>query len=303
LELARQGLDVAAVSADTSKSMFTVLLREEFPHRFIDTGVAEQNMMMVAAGLAAAGKIAFAASYSVFTSMRCCEQLRTFAAYPDLNVNVIAGIGGFSAGIEGVTHVATEDLGIMRCLANMTVIAPSDAAATGMAVKAAALRSGPSYIRVGRDPSPVLFNDAYPFEIGVPVLHRNGSDITLAATGLVLAEVLRAAEQLAAAGIQAEVVEVHTLKPMLRSEVILDSVKKTGSIVTVEEHNVIGGLATVVSEILAGKGSCTMMHLGLQDRYAESATPQELLRKYGIDADGIVKAAEETLRGGKACIR
>jgi transketolase len=276
--------------------MFTSLLREEFPHRFIDTGVAEQNMMMTAAGLAATGKIAFAASYSVFTSMRCCEQLRTFIAYPDLNVNVIAGIGGFSAGIEGVTHIATEDLGIMRCLANMTVIAPSDAVTTAMAVKAAALSSGPSYIRVGRDPSPALFDASYPFEIGVPVLHRKGSDVSLAATGLVLAEVLAAADRLAERGVHADVIEVHTLKPVVQPERILESVKKTGTIVTVEEHNVVGGLASMVSEILVGKGCCSVINLGLPDRYAESATPQELRHKYGVDADGIVRAAAEALR-------
>jgi transketolase len=296
LELAREGMDVVAVSADTSTSMYTALLREDFPERFIDTGVAEQNMMMVAAGLAATGKIAFAASYSVFTSMRCCEQLRTFIAYPNLNVNVIAGIGGFSAGIEGVTHVATEDLGIVRCIANMVVLAPSDAATTRKAVKAVALREGPSYIRVGRDPSPAMFDNTYSFEIGVPVRHKDGSDVTLIGTGLVLAEALKAADMLGADKISAEVIEVHTLKPMLRSEVILESAKKTEVIVTVEEHNIIGGLATVVCELLSGEGNFTINKLGLQDRFAESATPEELLHKYGVDAEGIVNSVRGTLQ-------
>ena len=263
LELAREGLDVVAVSADTSKSMFTTLLREEYPERFIDAGIAEQNMMMIAAGLAATGKIAFAASYSVFTSMRCCEQLRTFIAYPNLNVKIIAGIGGFSAGIEGVTHVATEDLGIVRCIANTTVLAPSDAVATKKAVKAAAVHEGPVYIRVGRDPSPLLFDDNYQFEIGKAVSWREGSDVTLMATGLVLAEVFTAAELLGAEGISAEVIEVHTLKPVLNPRIIVDAVIKTGNVITVEDHNVIGGLGTVTAELLAGKGVFNIKKLGL----------------------------------------
>jgi len=289
LELAREGLDVVSVSADTSKSMYTTLLREEFPDRFIDTGVAEQNMMMIAAGLAAAGKISFVASYSVFTSMRCCEQLRTFIAYPNLNVKVIAGIGGFTAGIEGVTHVATEDLGIVRCIANMTVLAPADAVTTKMAVKAAAAHDGPVYIRVGRDPSAAMFDDTYQFEIGIPVLHKEGRDVTLIGTGLVMAEVLTAADLLNREGVSAEVIEAHTLKPVLMPEVIRESAVRTGNIVTVEDHNVVGGLATVVAELLAGRGVFNIHNLGLQDRFAESGTPEELLEKYRLKASCIVE--------------
>jgi len=295
LELAREGLDVVAVSADTSKSMFTTLLREEFPERFIEAGIAEQNMMMMAAGLAATGKISFAASYSVFTSMRCCEQLRTFIAYPNLDVKVIAGIGGFSAGIEGVTHVATEDLGIVRCIANTSVLAPSDAIATKKAVKAAAVHKGPVYIRVGRDPSPVLFDDSYQFEIGKAVTCRQGSDVTLLATGLVLAEVLEAAELLQGQGIGAEVIEVHTLKPILNPQLVVDAAIKTGNIITVEDHNVIGGLGTVTAELLAGKGVFNIKKLGLQDIFAESGTPEELMIKYRLKAPCIVEEVKSHL--------
>lgn len=295
LELARKGVDVVAVSADTSKSMYTTLLKEQFPERFIDTGIAEQNMMMVAAGLAATGKIAFAASYSVFTSMRCCEQLRTFIAYPNLNVKVIAGIGGFSAGIEGVTHVATEDLGIVRCIANIAVLAPSDAVSTHKAVLAAAAYPGPVYIRVGRDPSPVLFDDTYSFDIGTAIRHREGRDITILATGLVLAEVLRAGQLLQQEGISADIIEMHTLKPVLNPESIVDSALKTGKIITVEEHNVIGGLATVVAEILAGRGKFSLLKLGLQDRFAESATPEELLVKHRMKAPLLVEEVKKHL--------
>lgn len=294
-QLAREGVDLVAVSADTSKSMFTDLLKDEFPDRFIDTGIAEQNMMMVAAGLASTGKTVFAASYSVFTSMRCCEQLRTFIAYPNLNVKVIAGIGGLSAGIEGVTHVATEDLGIMRCIANMVVVAPADATAVRQAVRAAAAHQGPVYIRVGRDATPLLFDESYQLVLGKPVWHRSGSDVTLIATGIVLGEVLEAAVKLAACGIEAAVIEIHTLKPVLEPELIREQVLRAGRVVTVEEHNVIGGLGTVVSEILAGCGPVQIRKLGLQDRFAESGTPDELLLKFGLKAPCIVDAVKEMI--------
>ena len=295
LELARNGVDVVAVSADTSKSMYTTLLRDEYPERFIDTGIAEQAMMMVAAGLAATGKIAFVASYSVFTSMRCCEQLRTFAAYPNLNVKVIGGIGGFSAGIEGVTHVATEDLGIVRCLAGLAVLAPADAVSTRKAVLASAEYPGPVYIRVGRDPSPILFDDTYRFDVGRAIRHREGRDVTILATGLVLAEVLDAGELLEREGISAELIEVHTLKPVLNPEMILESALKTQTIVTVEEHNVIGGLATLVAEILVGKGKFSLLNLGLQDRFAESGTPDELRVKHRMKAPLLVEEVKNHL--------
>lgn len=295
LELAKEGLDVVAVSADTSKSMYTTLLKKDFPDRFFDTGIAEQNMMMVAAGLASTGKIAFAASYSVFTSMRCCEQLRTFIAYPNLNVKVIAGIGGFSAGIEGVTHVATEDLGIMRCIANMTVIAPADTVAARKAVRAAAMHSGPVYIRVGRDDSPVLFDETLPFEIGKPIIHKVGKDATLIATGLVLAEVFEAAALLSEKGISAGVIEMHTLKPVLLPECILDAALSTRHVFTIEEHNIIGGLGSVVSEILAGVGPVKLVKLGLKDTFAESGTPDELLYKYGLKASCIADTVIQEL--------
>lgn len=293
LELAREGVDLVAVSADTSKSMFTTLLKPDFPDRFIDTGIAEQNMMMVAAGLASTGKIAFAASYSVFTSMRCCEQVRTFIAYPNLNVKIIAGLGGLSAGIEGVTHVATEDIGIIRCIPNMTILSPCDAATTKKAVRAAAAHPGPVYVRIGREESPAIFDDNYKFEIGKPVVHRQGSDITLIGTGLVVPDVLQAAELLVADGISVGVIEVHTLKPVLQPEIIEEAALSTGAVITVEEHNVIGGLATVVSEIIAGVGPISLMKLGLQDCFPESGTPLELQEKFGLTAARIAEKARE----------
>jgi len=296
LDLARDGRDVVAVAADTAKSMYTTLLKEEFPRRAIDVGIAEQNMMMMAAGLASTGKIAFAASYSVFTSMRCSEQLRTFAAYPGLNVNVIAGIGGYSGGIEGVTHLATEDLGMMRSIAGMTVLSPSDAVSTAMAVKAAADIPGPVYIRVGRDNSPLLFDESYPFEVGVPVLHREGTDITIATSGLATSYVFEAAELLAEEGVSAEILELHSLKPIRRVELIVESVLKTGYLLTVEEHNIFGGLATAVAEIMEGVGSFGVGKIAIPDTFGESGTPEELRHKYKVEPKAIVEEALALIR-------
>lgn len=295
VDLFLQGEDVVAVSADTCKSMYTTLLKEKAPERFIDVGIAEQNMMMVGAGLASTGKTTFVASYSVFTSMRCCEQVRTFIAYPELNVNIIAGIGGFSAGIEGVTHVATEDLGVMRCLAKLAVMAPSDAISTRKAVVAAASYPGPTYIRVGRDPSPVLFDDDYVFEIGKPIVHRRGKDVTLIACGLVLVEAFEAAKRLEADGIDAGVIEVHTLSPVTNPELIRDEALRTGKVITIEEHNIVGGLGTVVQELLCGLGTLEVRKLGLPGCYAESGTPQELVKKYGVDAENIASVAKNMM--------
>ncbi len=297
LELAEAGKDVVAVSADTSKSMYTDLLANRFPERSIDVGIAEQNMMMIAAGLASTGKTAFAASYSVFTAMRCCEQLRTFIAYPGLDVKVIGGIGGFSAGIEGVTHVATEDLGIVRCIANMTVIAPCDYNATKLAVKAAAEIDGPVYIRVGRDSTPVLTDENYKFEIGKPVLVREGTDVTIIAMGTVLDEAIKSAYELEGLGIETNIIEVHTLKPITHESIITDCIANTGNFITVEEHNVVGGLYSAISEILCKNmtGNVRSKALGLNDCFAQSGTPEELRKAYGIDSGSIAKAALELI--------
>lgn len=297
LELAREGVDLVALSADTSKSMFTDLLKEDFPDRFIDTGIAEQNMMMIAAGLAASGKTAFVASYSVFTSMRCCEQIRTFIAYPGLNVKIIAGLGGLSAGIEGVTHTATEDLGIMRCIPNMTILAPSDAITTRKAVRAAAARPGPAYVRIGREASPVLFDSGCNFEIGMPVVHKRGRDVTLVACGLVLAEAFEAVRLLSTEDILAGLIEVHTLKPVLSPQTILDEVFATQAVLTIEEHNILGGLGTVVSELLAGIGPIRFKRLGLSDCFSGCGTPDELRHKHGLTAPQIAREARDLVEG------
>jgi transketolase len=299
LELAQEGYDLVGVSADTSKSMGMAPLASEFPERWLDTGVAEQNMMLVASGLASTGKIVFASSYSIFTSLRALEQIRTFIAYPNLNVKVVAGLGGFSAGIEGVTHIAMEDLGIIRSIPGIALVVPADSTSTRLATRAAAEWSGPVYIRIGRDSSPVLFDESYNFEIGVAnVLMDNGSDVGIFATGLILNEVFRVMDLLKKQGIKASLIEIHTLKP-IDETTILSVARKCGAIVTVEEHNIIGGLGSAVAEILARQHPIPVEMVAAADCYSESGTPDDLRRTYGLTTEAIVDAVKRAI--GRKC--
>jgi len=296
LGLAREGYDVVAVTADTYKSMCVDFLRKEFPERCFDTGIAEQTMMMVAAGLAASGKIAFASTYSVFTSMRCCEQIRTFIAYPGLNVKIAAGLGGLSAGIEGVTHIAIEDLGIMRCIPNMVVLNPADAVAARAAVKAAADTAGPVYIRLGRDASPVIFGEDYKLTIGkANELRSIGKDAAILVTGNLVFEALQAADVLKAEGIKTWLVEFPTIKP-IDTEAIERAASETGALVTVEEHTIIGGLGSAVAETLADTKPVPLERVGVRDVFVESATPDELRAEYGLKPHDIVSAVKRVIR-------
>jgi len=286
--LARAGCDIVVVSADSASSMGLDDFVREFPNRYVEVGVAEQTMMLVAAGLAAAGKTVFASTYSVFASMRACEQVRTFIAYPGLNVKIAGGLGGLSGGIEGVTHLAVEDLGILRCIPGLVVLNPADAIATGKAVRAAAAHPGPVFIRLGRDPTPVLFDDSYAFEIGkaVVLLHA-GWDIALLTTGLITAEVLRAARSLVGAGLGCTVVEFPTVKPIDR-ETLLDVARRATTLVTIEEHTIAGGFGGAVAECVAEMMPVAVHRIGLPDCFLESGTAEELRRKYGLTADGLV---------------
>jgi transketolase len=298
-ELARDGYDVVVVSADTYKSMRVDLMKEEYPERCFEVGIAEQNMMMVAAGLAAIGKIAFATSYSVFTSMRSLEQLRTFVAYPNLNVKVVAGLGGFTAGIEGVTHIAMEDLGVVRCIPNMVVINPADATATKRAVKAAADYAGPVYIRIGRDDSPVIFDDTYRFAIGeANLLKDDGKEATIIATGFMVQQALEAVGLLEKEGIGVRLVEIHTLKP-IDAEAVLKAARETGGIVTVEEHNRIGGLGSAVAEVIVKSCPASLEQVAVADVFTESAHPDELREYYGLTAVNVVQAVKKIIKRKK----
>lgn len=299
VELADSGADIAAVAADTSKSMCTDFLSEKYPERSFDCGIAEQNMMMIAAGLAASGKITFAASYSVFTSMRVTEQLRTFVCYPNLNVNVLAGIGGLSGGIEGATHMALEDLGVVRCLPGLTVLNPADYYSTKKAVMEAAKIDGPTYIRVGRDDSPVIFDDNYKLTIGkANVVIDEGDDIGIIVSGIILHYVLEAAKRLKEEGFGIRLIEMPTIKP-IDDYAIIEMADKVRHLFTVEEHNVTGGLNTAVCEVLSRSFPRKVFPIATDDIYGESGSPSELAALYGLDGEGIYKRVKKFLKDDK----
>ena len=298
LELADSGLDVVALAADTSKSMTVSILKDKYPARIYDCGIAEQNMIMISAGLASTGKIVFAASYSTFISMRALEQLRTFVCYPNLNVKIFAGMGGLSGGIEGATHMALEDLGIVRCLPNLVVLNPADYYATKKAVIEAAKIKDPCYIRVGRDATPVIFDDSYHFSIGkANLLIDDGNDFGLIASGIVLGSVLDASKKLKEKGYSFKLLEMPTLKP-IDSQSIINLARQTKKIFTIEEHNITGGLYSAVCEVLCRGCPSYVYPIATHDIFGESGTPAELARKYRLDAEGIYSQIETTLKTG-----
>lgn len=287
LELADSGLDFVAVAADTSKSMTVSILKDKYPDRIYDCGIAEQNMIMISAGLASTGKIVFAASYSTFTSMRVLKQLRTFICYPDLNVKILAGMGDISCGIEGATHMALEDLGIVRCIPNLVVVNPSDYYCTKKAVIEAAKVKSPCYIRVGRDATPVIFDDNYKFYIGkTNLLEDNGNGFGIISSGIILSRVLDAAKKLRDHGYKFKLLDMPTIKPIDKQSII-NLAKQTKKIFTIEEHNVIGGLYLAVCEVLCNNYPIYVYPIATNDIFGESGTPAELARKYNLDAEGI----------------
>jgi len=297
--LADNGYDIAAVAADTSKSMSISKLREKYPHLAYDCGIAEQNMMMLAAGLASTGKTAFAASYSVFTSMRTAEQLRTFICYPDLDVKVLAGIGGLSGGIEGATHMALEDLGIVRCIPNLTVIAPADYLSTRQTVIEWTKIPTPVYIRVGRDPSPVVYGNKSEFSTSkANMLIDEGDDIGIISNGIILPRALEAAGILKKKGYNLKLIDMPVLKPA-DTDAIIEIASKTQHLFTVEEHNITGGLFSVVCEVLCRNYPAKVYPICTHDIYGESGSPSELARLYKLDSKGIAQQIEEILNGRK----
>ncbi len=294
--LADSNMDLVAVAADTSKSMNTHMLKEKYPDRTYDCGIAEQNMMMVAAGLATAGKTVFAASYSVFTSMRALEQLRTFICYPNLNVKVIGGIGGLSSGIEGATHATLEDLGIVRCIPNLIVLNPADYYSAKKIFIEAAKVNKPFYIRIGRDPSPVIFGEDYNFSIGkANTLIAEGKDIGLIVSGIILTEAILAAKELKRQGLGIKLIEMPTLKP-IDEKAIIDLAKTVGKIFTIEEHNVTGGLYSAVCEALCKAYPKRVYPIATPDIFSETGSPNELRVKYKLNNISIVEYINSILK-------
>ncbi|MFY9217918.1 MAG: transketolase family protein [Tepidanaerobacteraceae bacterium] len=293
-QLGEEIKDIVVLDADLSGSTKTSVFAKKFPERFFNVGIAEQNLMGTAAGFATCGKIPFASTFAVFATGRAFEQVRNSICYPKLNVKIAATHAGLTVGEDGATHQSVEDLSLMRALPNMTVISPADAVETKKAVMAAAFHQGPVYIRLGRMAVETIFDEDYEFEIGKGKVLREGSDVAIIATGIMVAEALRAAEILEKEGINAMVVNIHTLKPI--DEDIILKAADCGAIVTAEEHTVIGGLGSAVAEVLAEKKPTPMRRIGIKDRFGLSGKPNELLKLYNLTAEDIADAAREVKR-------
>ncbi len=293
-DLAAEKENVYVLDADLAGSTKTSEFKKVAPERFIECGIAEQNMVGIASGLAASGKIAFASTFAVFATGRCWEQIRLAVAYPKMNVKIVATHSGISVGEDGASHQALEDMAIMRALPNMTVISPADAYETYMATKVIADYDGPVYMRLGRAEFPCITEEGAPFVIGKAHVMREGSDVTLIGTGQMVSVCLDAAEILASEGISAEVINMATIKP-LDTEAIAASVGKTGCAVTAEEHSIIGGLGSAVAEFLSQEMPSPLMRVGTRDTFGESGKPDELFKKYGLTADDVVAAAKASI--------
>ena len=287
VELGAENDKIVVLDADLAAATKTGMFKKAYPDRHIDCGIAECNMIGIAAGLAATGKVPFASSFAMFAAGRAFEQVRNSVGYPHLNVKIGATHAGISVGEDGATHQCNEDIALMRTIPGMVVINPSDDVEARAAVKAAAEYVGPVYLRFGRLAVPVI-NDRpdYKFEIGKGVVLREGKDLTIVATGLPVSACLEAAEKLAADGVEAKVINIHTIKP-LDEELILAAAKETGKVVTVEEHSVIGGLGSAVCDCLSEKAPTRVMKIGVNDTFGESGPAVKLLEKYGLDAEGI----------------
>ena len=292
-ELGAEHKDVVVLDADLAAATKTGVFKKAFPERFIDCGIAESNMMGVAAGLATTGLVPFASSFAMFAAGRAFEQVRNSIGYPHLNVKIGATHAGISVGEDGATHQCNEDIALMRTIPGMVVISPADDVEAKAAVKAAYEHQGPVYLRFGRLAVPVI-NDRpdYKFEIGKGVVLREGKDLTIIATGLPVSNCLEAAEKLAADGIDAKVINIHTIKP-LDEELVVAAAKETGKVVTVEEHSVIGGLGSAVCDVLAEKAPTKVLKIGINDTFGESGPAVELLKKYGLDTDSIYEKIKE----------
>lgn len=292
LKLIGNGKPVVALDADVAKSTRTVWVRDQYPEHFLDMGIAEQDMVGTASGLALGGMIPFASTYGVFLAGRAWDQIRTTVCYNNLNVKLAGAHAGISVGPDGATHQALEDVALMRVLPNMTVVVPCDAVETEKATLALAEREGPCYIRFGREAVPVITDEDSPFEIGKANVLRDGKDAVLFANGAMVYEGLEAAKQLAGEWIDLMVINLHTVKP-LDQEAVLAAARKTGRVITAEEHQASGGMGSAVAECLAQHYPVPMRILGMQDGFGESGAPDELMKRYGFSSDAIYQAVKD----------
>lgn len=294
VELAAEYPDLVVLDADLAAATKTGTFKKAYPDRFFDCGIAECNMMGIAAGLAAAGKKVFASSFAMFAAGRAFEQVRNSIGYPHLNVKIGATHAGISVGEDGASHQCCEDIGLMRTIPGMTIINPADDVEAKKAMHAAMEINGPVYMRFGRLAVPVLFDASYRFEIGKGVTMAEGSDLTIIATGLLVSDALAAAEQLKNEGVSARVINMATIKPIDR-DAIVRAATETGAIVTAEEHNIIGGLGSAVAEVVCETVPVPVVRLGVNDTFGKSGPAVELLKLYGLTAENIVAKAREAL--------
>jgi transketolase len=297
-QIGQTNRDIVVLTADLMRSNKTGDFAKVCPERFFNFGIAEQNMMAAAAGLAVNGKLPYVSTYAAFASLRCAEQVRTDIAYPKLPVRIVSSHAGLSMGNGGTTHHATEDIAITRSMANMTVIVPADANECAKAVIESITYPGPIYMRLGRGAEPIVYKADYEFKIGKAVTVREGRDVTVIACGIAVMAAIKAARKLEAEGISVRIIDMHTIKP-LDTEAILKAARETGAIITVEEHNIIGGLGGAVAETLADAGlGIRFLRLGIPDIYSTIGQPDDLYQRYGLDQDGVFRAIKSVLQKG-----
>ena len=295
VELGKENRDILVVDIDIGKSCKTGDFRKQLPDQYLNVGIAEQNGAGLAAGLATCGKIPFVVTYAAFGSMRICEMIRQEIAYPNLNVKIACSHGGLTPANDGASHQAIEDMGILRTIPNMTVIMPADYSSAKTLVKAAAKFNGPVYLRFTRDAVPVIYEENEEFEIGKAKLLRDGKDVSLIANGDTVCIALQAAELLAAKGISAKVLDMHTIKP-LDVDAVASCIEQTGKIVTVEDHNILNGLGSAVAEVIAECGKGKLKRVGVLDQFGQSAPYERLLEMNGITAENVAAQAEILLK-------
>ncbi len=298
LELGATNEKVVVLGADTTGSLKSGVFATKFPERFFNVGIAEQNLMGVAAGFALAGKIPYAGTYAIFVPGKCVDQIRNNIAYPNLGVKIVCSHGGISVGPDGASHQQVEDIAIMRSIPRMSVVVPCDATSTRAIVKAIAGIAGPFYVRLTRPSTPVVYEDGFEYRHGKATVVSEGSDICLVACGIMVPEAVKAASSLKAKGVSAAVVDLHTIKP-IDSETISRLAQKCGRVVTAEEHNIMGGMGSAVSEVLGEMRPTPMKRVGVMDTFGESGEAGELLKKYGLTASNIESAAEGLVRAAR----
>lgn len=295
LELGATNRDVVVVGADTTGSLKSGVFATKFPERFFNVGIAEQNLVSIAAGMALAGKVAFAGTYAIFVPGKSVDQIRNNIAYPNLNVKLVCSHGGISVGPDGASHQQVEDIAIMRAIPKMRVIVPADAVSTKGIVRAIASIPGPFYVRLTRSSTPVVYEGGFEYQLGKANVLKDGSDVALIACGIMVPEALKAAESLKAKGVTASVVDLHTVKP-IDSETVAKIAKQCGRVVTAEEHNIMGGMGSAVAEVLGELRPTPMRRVGVMDTFGESGEAGELLKKYGLTAANIEQAASSLMQ-------